>query len=189
MRRLRAIALALAFAGAPFAAGAQEGAQAPVVRSAILTVETERLFAESAFGMRVEREIEEAGQALASENREIEAELTAEEQRLTEQRASMDPAAFRAAADAFDVRVQELRQQQDAKARALSQRTEQARRRFLSAVQPVLADIMREAGAAVILERRAVLVSLDATDITGLAIERIDAAIGDGSDLEPLDDE
>ncbi|MHA6345199.1 OmpH family outer membrane protein [Roseivivax sp. CAU 1761] len=159
-------------------------ADAAMVRSAILTVETERLFEQSAFGRRVLAEIEAEGQALAAENRRIEAELTAEEKRLTELRPEIDPAEFRRRADAFDARVQELREQQDAKARAVTGASETARRQFLTAAQPVLAEILREAGAAVIIERRSVLVSLDATDITALAIERIDAFLGDGRGLD-----
>ena len=53
--------------------------------------------------------------------------------------------------------------------------------RFLTAAAPVLEQIMREAGAAVILEQRSVFVSANAIDITKKAIERIDAQLGDGS--------
>ena len=42
---------------------------------------------------------------------------------------------------------------------------------------------MREAGAGVILERRSVLFSANAIDITDIAIQRLDDAIGDGADL------
>ena len=109
--------------------------------------------------------------------------MTAEEQRLTDLRAHADNAEFREMADAFDARVQDLRQQQDAKARALATRDDAARRSFFSAAQPVLAEILREAGAALILERANVLLSANAIDITDLAIARVNAQIGDGSDL------
>ena len=54
---------------------------------------------------------------------------------------------------------------------------------FIRAAQPVLIDLMREAGAGVILERRSVLFSANAIDITDIAIQRLDDAIGDGADL------
>lgn len=155
-----------------------------VVRSPILTIESDRFFNQSAYGQRLLDQIEEEGRALAAENRRFEAELTAEEQRLTEIRSETDPVEFRAMADAFDARVEELRRQQDAKARELSNRDETARRTFFSQAQPVLADILREAGAALILERGNVLLSANAIDITELAIRRLDAAIGDGAELE-----
>ncbi len=149
-------------------------------QSAILTIETDRLFAESAFGQRVANEIEAESAVLAAENRRIEAELTAEEKDLTERRPQMEPEAFRALADAFDEKVQSIRRAQDAKARTLNQKADKARVEFLRAARPMLEALMRESGASVILERNSVFLSANATDITDLAITRIDAAIGDG---------
>ena len=149
-------------------------------RSAILTIEADRLFSQSAFGKRTANEIEAESAVLAAENRRIEAELMAEEQDLTARRAQMEPDAFRALADAFDEKVQSIRRSRDAKTRALSQRAEKAQVEFLRAARPVLEALMRETGAGVILERTSVFLSANATDITDLAITRIDAAIGDG---------
>lgn len=147
------------------------------LQSPILTVDSERMFSASAFGRKVAEEIERRGAELAAENRRIEAELAEEERALTERRAEMEPDAFRAAADAFDERVMRLRREQDAKARALAQRGEQARRRFFKAARPVLEQMMVEAGAAVIVEQRSVFMSLEVIDITEEAIERLDATI------------
>jgi Skp family chaperone for outer membrane proteins len=153
-------------------------------QSAILTVATDRMFAGSAFGLRVANEIEAESAVLAAENRRIEAELTAEEKDLTQRRPDMEPQAFRALADAFDEKVQANRKKQDAKARALNQFSDAARVEFLQVARPVLEALMRDAGAGVILERSNVFLSSNATDITDLAITRIDAAIGDGAALE-----
>lgn len=163
---------------APVAAQPLEALQSP-----ILTIEAERLFNDSEFGQRVAREREAESAVLSSENRRIEADLSSEEQDLTERRGSMDPDAFRTLADAFDEKVQQIRQTQDAKARALNQNGEADRVAFLQAAAPVLEQLMREAGAAVILERGSVFFSLNATDITDKAIERINAVIGDGAKL------
>ena len=154
--------------------------QLGTVQSPILTIEADRLFTDSLFGQRVAREREADSAVLSAENRKIEASLTEEERSLTERRAQMEPDAFRVLADAFDEKVQEIRRTQDAKARALNQRGEADRVSFLQAAAPVLEKLMRDTGAAVILERGSVFLSLNATDITDLAIERIDAAIGDG---------
>lgn len=178
-------------AGAVFALalalGGPLGAQAPssdlsysLPYTAILTVAPERLFAESAYGQRVVREIEAEGTALATENRRIEAELMAEERTLTQRRTEMEPGAFRQLADAFDEKVQQIRREQDAKARDLGEQQDEARGEFLQVARPVLVTLMRESGASVILERSSVFLSADSTDITDLAVARIDAAIGDG---------
>ena len=152
-----------------------------LVQSPILTVESDRLYSESKFGIRVSREIEEEGASLAAENRKIESELTTEEQELSERRAEMSPEAFRTLADAFDKKVVDIRRTQDSKGRRLTQRAEQERLSFLRSARPVLEQIMRESSAAIILERASVFLSADATDITDLAIRRIDATIGDGA--------
>lgn len=174
-----ALGLALVLA-APVPGAAQ---QLGLPQSEILTLSSERLFAESAFGRRVQAEIEAESAVLAAENRRMEAELSAEEQELTERRVTMEPAAFRALADAFDRRVQEIRRTQDAKARDLARRDEIARGEFLAAARPVLEALMREAGATLILERSSVFLSANSTDVTDLAIERIDAVLGDGSGI------
>lgn len=157
--------------------------QLGIPRNAILTIATDRMFAGSAFGRRISNEIEAQSAVLAAENRRIEADLTVEEKDLTQRRPEMDAEAFRTLADAFDQKVQANRETQDAKARALNQISEGARVDFLRAARPVLEELMRESGAGVILERSSVFLSANATDITDLAIERIDAAIGDGSAL------
>ncbi|MEM9639107.1 MAG: OmpH family outer membrane protein [Pseudomonadota bacterium] len=153
------------------------------VQSPILTIDAERLFSESIFGKTVVAEFEARGADLAAENRRIEEELEAEEQALTEQRATMEPAAFRTLADAFDEKVQSIRRTQDTKTRDLNQAFEERRGIFLTAAAPILESLMREAGAAVILEKRSVFVSSNAIDITRAAIERLDAVLGDGEDL------
>lgn len=191
---MRRVAVAGAFVAALIglaapAARAQQGLGGlfsdPVAASPVLVVELDRLFAESAFGLRIAAEIEEEGSQLAAENRRIEAELIAEERQITEQRPGLTPEAFRALADAFDEKVQTFRREQDAKVRAIGQRNEEGQRAFLMAAQPVLQDLMTEVGATVLLDRRVVFLSAPAVDVTDAAIERIDAAIGDGSKPTP----
>lgn len=176
--------LALLGAGAPAPLAAQQFA---LPQSQILTIESDRLFAQSAFGRRVAAEIEAESAVLAAENRRIEAELSAEEKDLTARRGEMAPDAFSALADAFDQKVQMNRRTQDAKARALAQKGEAARGEFLRNARPVLETLMRETGASVILERSSVFLSSNATDITDLAIARIDAVLGDGAGLREGD--
>jgi Skp family chaperone for outer membrane proteins len=154
-----------------------------IVQSPILTVESDRLFSESAFGKRLAREFEAESAVLSAENRRIEAELTAEERDLTERRPNMEPDAFRVLADAFDEKVNEIRRTQDAKARELTQKRDADRVVYLQSVAPILELMMRESGAAVILERSSVFISANVIDITDDAIRRIDEAIGDGSQL------
>lgn len=175
--------VSVAMTGSPVVAQVLDQGTVALPRSVILTLETDRMFEESDFGIRVAAEIEEEGIELAAENRKIEAELIAEESQLTDLRASTDAAAFTKLAEAFDEKVQTLRQQQNAKARALGTKSEETRQTFLNAAQPILLQIMQDANAAIIIERRNTIISLDAVDITDVAIDRINDTLGDGSDL------
>ncbi|RDC73358.1 OmpH family outer membrane protein [Rhodovulum sp. 12E13] len=159
----------------------------PVARpqAPVLTLDQERLFAQSEFGQRVLAEIDAASKALAAENREIEAELLAEERELTELRAELPADEFQARAQAFDDRAVGFRRQQDAKARALQGRDEAERAAFFRAVSPILSELVAELGAVAILDDRAVLFAAPAIDVTDRAIARVDARIGAGEALSP----
>lgn len=178
MLRIAAICLALLMA-APVAA--QQG-QLP---QGVVILDQERLFADSLYGQRVQAELDAAGQALAAENRSIEAALTSEELELTERRAEMPREEFAVLAEEFDIRVEALRDEQDAKARALSDAIDRARQQFFDLAVPVLLDLVQARGAAVILDNRAVLLSADTVDITDAAIAAVDERLGEGPD-EPL---
>lgn len=161
----------------------------PLVRNAILTIDQDRLFKGSLYGERVAAEIEADTIKLKEELRRIEAELVAEEKALTEKRATMEPDAFRALADAFDEKVQEIRNAQDVKARSLGARMEQERAAYLNLVLPVLGKLMEERGAAIVLDRRTVFAAANGVDITDEALQRIDATLGDGKFQEPAPEE
>ena len=175
---LRGMCVALALVGAT-ATSAQE------MRSPILTIDSERLYRDSAFGQRVLQEIEAQTTALAEENRTLEIQLEAEERALTTQRASLTPEQFRSLADAFDARVQAIRSEREAQSRDISSKLEENRDRFLNAAFPVLEAIMRDTGAAVVLEQRNVFISANAIDITETAINQINGVLGDGSGTAP----
>lgn len=181
---MRRAAVALLLALAPLAGAAQEGLSMGQVQSPVLTLDVDRLLAETAFGRRLSADILARGEALTEENDRIAAELTAEERSLTERRPTMDPEAFRAEADAFDARVQRVRAEQDAKQRALETAVTDGRDAFLRAATPTLARLMQASGAAVIIERRDVFLAASAVDVTDEAIAAIDAALGDGPDPE-----
>ncbi len=147
----------------------------------VLTIVPERLFASTLMGRRLSAELEQQGTMLAQENRKIEIALAEEESELTALRAETSPEEFTVMADTFDEKVQATRIAQDEKARQLTIRSNEAEQKFLSAIVPVLNALMTEYGAVVVLDRRSVFVSLDASDITDQAIARIDADLGDGT--------
>ncbi|MDG4648377.1 OmpH family outer membrane protein [Roseibacterium sp. SDUM158017] len=177
-RLLAAAALALAASVAQAQDPAQPGA-------GVLVVNQERLIAQSLYGQRIQRELEAASAELSAENRRIEARLTAEELDLTELRDTLTPEEFRRLADEFDARVEAIRAAQEAKARDISEQADTAQVQFFERAAPVLLEIVRDRGAAVLMDSRAVLLSADRVDITETAIAEIDATLGDGG-AEPI---
>ena len=185
---MRTLALALCLA-VPGAAIAQVGGlpfETFEVPSPILTIDPDRVYAASSFGQRVTRDIETRATQLATENRIIEADLTAEELALTEARPTLSTEDFRARADAFDTKVVAIREEQDAKARQLSILRDAAREAFWRDSLPALGQLLGERGAVAILDRRSVFLAANAIDITDEAVAQIDAVIGDGPELDAI---
>lgn len=180
--RAAAAAVALAAAGPGLAQDSPQPApEFGATLSPVLTLDQERLFAQSLWGKRVLGSIEAQSETLGTENRRLEAELTREEADLTERRKTLDPAAFRAEADAFDEKVVAIRKAQDAKLRELTQTRDRERQAFFDAVVPVMGDVVRERGAFAILDSRAILLSVQSIDVTDAMVERIDSVLGDGA--------
>ena len=149
----------------------------------ILTLDQDRLYSASKFGKALEAQALVASQALAAENRKIEADLSTEEAALTEQRSTVTPTAFQALADAFDAKVEKIRAEQEVKATALKTDREVRRKQFFDAAVPVLADLMRQSGAYAILNHDAVVLSFDSIDVTAGAVTALDAKLGDGTTI------
>jgi len=180
MARIAALLVALILAGNPVAAQEDDTA---LPQSPVVTLDEDAMFLRSLFGRRLQGELERDRSALAAENRSIEAALIAEEKRLTEQRARTPPVDFAEMAAAFDTKVQRIRREQEAKSLALQRRLDRERQRFMQAAGPILADLLASIGAVAVLDRGAVLIASEGIDITDAAIARIDAEIGDGTEL------
>ncbi|MBA3909232.1 MAG: outer membrane chaperone Skp [Rhodobacter sp.] len=183
---LRFLVVAICLAGPALAqadATTGAGTDATVPGPVILTLDQDRLFAESAFGKASLAREAAATRALEAENAEIEAELIAEEQDLTTRRQTLPSNEFAALAAAFDAKVEQIRDAQDAKARDLTRARDEDRKVFLRAVVPVLGELMSEKGAVAILDKSTVILSLTSIDLTSDAILRIDAVLSEGTTL------
>lgn len=183
--RLLGLCCTLALAVAGEISEAQDAPRNPL-RSNILTIDPDILYQDSAYGQSIANALDAELQALAAENRRIEDALRAEELALTEARATMEPDAFLVLAQEYDEKVQRTRREQDAKESGLLEARDAQVQVFLNDIRPILARMMVEAGATVIVDRRSVFVSFNAIDITSDAIARIDAALSPaGPEPEP----
>lgn len=173
---LRLCVLALGLMLAPLPGLAQDKPPALPV----LTLDIERLFDDTLWGKAITAGLARESAALAAENTRIADDLIAEEKLLTERRAKLTPAAFRAEADAFDERATGIRAAQKAKAQALTQSYEAARQAFYVASGPLIDEILTRRGAVMVLDRRAIIRGLEAADITGDLARLMDARLGTG---------
>lgn len=177
---------ALLLALLPSAAMAQD----PVLSSSsVVTLDQDRLFAESEFGRAVTARNEADERALSGEFRKIEAALEAEERSLTDLRTRLSSADFRKLADEFDLRVEGVRRAQEARSRTLVRRREEDRKRFIDTALPILSRLMEERGAVAILTSEAIVLGFGRIDITDDAIARLNSELGDGGSVPSPDPE
>lgn len=184
-RCLKRAALALLLV-LPAALAAQEAAP----RSPVLVVDFDEVFRLSERGQEILQEFESRSRDLADEIARIDLEMAAEEKALTEKRASLPPAEFRTLADAFDQKVQALRAEQDARAEVLNRDQASARLEFRQTAFPILGQLMLDAGAVLVVEKRNVLVFNDAIDVSVVTARRLDATYAarrSGAVTEPED--
>jgi len=160
--------------------GASSLALAQQANSKIFTLNQDQLYSQSLFGKRVLAEIATRKAAIVFENTRMEAELKDEELALTKKRPTLAPADFRVLADAFDAKVEKIRTGRAQKSLDLNNWSNEERKRFFNLAFPVLLKYARDIGALVILDRRSVIISSDAIDITAKAMDKINAAIKDG---------
>lgn len=151
--------------------------------SPVLIIDSERLYLESEYGQRLRTAMEDEARALQAENDQIQAQLIEEERSLTLRRPNMSVEDFRAEAEAFDTKVQEIRRARDAKIAALEQAQVDGRDQFFADVRGIVGRLMLERGAVVLMDRRSVFLALGSADLTAAAIARIDAELTETPDV------
>lgn len=141
---------------------------------AFLVVDQERVLRESLFGQDLRRTDTEEADLLRAEAEALDRAFEAEELELTEKRPTLPPDEFRALADAFDEKVVRTRQEQQNKANALAQRSEQRQRALFQRLAPVLLAILTETGASAVVDQRTLLIAKGDLNITDEVIKRLD---------------
>lgn len=165
------------------AAGQLLAQSSPITQatSPILTLDQDALYQRSLYGKALRAQIAEEVAMLETDSRRIDAELEAEERALTQKRSEMIAADFAPLAAAFDKKAQDLRAQNAAAVEALRLKEQDGRKEFFTVAAQVLGDFMVERGAAAIIDKGAVIVSLRGLDVTDEVVTRIDDVLGDGT--------
>jgi len=158
----------------------------PAQITPVLTLDQDVLYLDSAWGLRAQARLEAEGKVIAAENERLTELLSAEEARLTEQRATLPAAEFRRLAENFDLRATEIRRERAQAVQSLNMWADADRAAFFRAALPLMGEVMQERGAVAVLDRRTVFVSLDAIDVTDTLISALNARVGDGEGAVPL---
>lgn len=153
----------------------------------VLVIDPERVFSESKKGQAIRSALDAEAVDLQQENNQIVEDLIAEEQDLAVRRPDMDPEVFRAEAEAFNDKAQEIRQARDAKERDLARRLSEARTEFFEDMRPVVGEVLIARGGAAVMDSRSVYLVLRSADITDEVIAAIDALPADTAE-QPVDE-
>ena len=175
---LRAATLALAAAAfslpvgdAAFAQAADEASQGG---SEILVVNLDKIRAQSQAAKSIEEQTNEIQEKLRSGFEERRKVLAAEEKALVALRGSMDPDAFEARAARFEQQVRALKKDRRDQSLALRRSLRSAGEQMDRVLKPILAEVMTERRAVVMIDKRDVVISAVALDVTEVVIKRLD---------------
>lgn len=146
----------------------------------VMTVDQDGLYRRSAWGARVQAELERRGREIADENDRLAEQFSSEERELTALRKTLPAEEFRQRADEFDQRVVEIRREREDALRDLQTQADAERTAFFRAILPVLTALMRERGALAVLDQRAIIIAAESIDVTDDLIARMDAEVGAG---------
>ncbi len=149
----------------------------------VLIVDPDQLLRNSQLGIDLLADLESKRRDRVTENQEIATELEAEEARLTDLRPTLDPAEFNTLSEAFDTKVQQIREEQIAKDVALQREADQIPIRFIEIAAPILNSLLQKYQAGAIVDRRATILYNLNMDVTVEAIALIDEAYKNNPDI------
>ena len=174
MRSFRIVIFSIGLFAGPLISVASESVS-------IGTLDQDALFRDSLFGQRVLQEVSDESELLLAKELSLQSELETEEQSLTVKRKTIETEEFIKLAAAFDEKVQKIRLEITEARISLNNYSESERNRFFKIVIPTLVQVSEEFGLSTLLDHRMVIISL--SDITDVAVKRVDKAIGDGMEI------
>ena len=140
------------------------------------------LLRNSRYGRQIQEEYDETRAAIARDNAEKTEALEAEEALLAELKTSgyVGPATFAILAAAFDRKVTEIREQQDAKGARLESWIESYRGWFFWFAQVALREVVAQERLGAVIGVSDAWYVAEWLDITDLLIDEVDRTLGDG---------
>ncbi|MDB9991628.1 OmpH family outer membrane protein [Amylibacter sp.] len=153
----------------------------PIYKSlpSIAILDQDSLFVDSEWGKKIIDIVENKVSQLATENRSIESELEVEELLLTKKRKSISKIDFDILANDFDKKVKSIRINQASKQNDINNFLNKNRKNFFDNITPILLIFIEELGVQVLLNKDTVALASTGSDITNVAINRINEQLID----------
>tara|TARA_B100000780_G_scaffold277589_1_gene248660 strand:- start:1254 stop:1769 length:516 start_codon:yes stop_codon:yes gene_type:complete len=145
----------------------------------IAVVDKEALFRKSKWGKEILNQIELLVSSLATENENIKNNLETEELTLTEKRELVSKLEFNIMAFDFDLKVKKIRTQQADKQNNINSLLNNKRALFFEKSAPILLTLINDLGVEVLLNKDMVALTSLESDITQIAIKRINEILKD----------
>ena len=171
----RCLAVALVMVG--HSAPASRAQLRPAAPQAIIVVDMQTVLRDAAAASALRAIEAEERIALRRRLDQLTEAFRLEEEAIAREREDMAPEAFDVRVRDFDQRVRAARQDAQESSVAFQNRFAEAFGALEKEVVPVIAQLMRERGATVALDRRSVLVAADGADLTAEVIRRLDATV------------
>lgn len=161
-------------------AGEQEagpaGPNAPAFDGGVLIINMQRVFREADAARSIQKQAEEIRESIQQQLATYQESLRDEEQELVALRQTLPPAEFSARVEDFETRVRALKRASSERGSTLQKALFDANEELKKRLRPELIAIMQERSAAIMLDERNVVISARALDVTGEAIERLNAS-------------
>lgn len=175
--RLAASLLSLALCLTAAAPSRAQTAEADAPDSPIVVVSLDKIRAESLAAKSIEQQTAKIRDELRNRFEERRQALAAEEKALVALRATMEPDAFEARAARFEQQVRELKKDRRDQSLALRHSLRIANEQMDRVLQPILAELMAERRAVIMIDNRDVVIGAVSLDVTQAAINRLDAKL------------
>jgi outer membrane protein len=170
--RAAVIGLALLSASAPAVAQAQ--AATP---TAILVVDVNRVFAESAAGQDANRQLKAQGDALQARFNQLKTQFGTEEEALRKQQGQIAQEALQQRVNDLVTRQNKANEEIGGKRQALERALQAANQQILSSLRPIIETLMAERSAQMVLDRQVTLNIAPSLDVTTVVIQRLNAKL------------
>lgn len=174
-RLLAAVLLILAMAAAPPPLQAQQaGAAKPVLAPVILIVDLQQMLQDSKAAKGVQAVLNQQYGSYSKEVAQREDELRKQREELERQRTVLAPEVFNTRANELQQRYDALGKEVQGRRQALQQSLNESMGKVKNAALEIIADIVKERKANLVIEKQAMVFEAEDLDITAEAIKRLD---------------